>query len=78
MVLSLIREHGVGRSYVNEEGFLHREGGPAIIFYDGGFTWYKDGVVHRDDGPAVVHPNGMREWWENGEMIRRDPFPHEE
>ena len=39
--------------YVDDEGYLHKEDGPAI---DGKYNdyWYNHGYIHRDDGPAIV------------------------
>ena len=44
---------------------LHREDGPARIFYYGSGNidseeYYKEGVLHREDGPAKI------EYWKNG------------
>jgi hypothetical protein len=39
--------------YVDDEGYLHKEDGPAI---DGKYNdyWYNHGYIHRDDGPAII------------------------
>lgn len=42
-------------AWVNENGDLHRENGPAFIWYTGILEWYKNGLQHREDGPAVVY-----------------------
>lgn len=42
----------------DNDGRLHREGGPAVVYPDGMQRWYRHGRLHRDDGPAVIYPNG--------------------
>jgi hypothetical protein len=53
-------------------GKLHREDGPAVVYYDRTQQWYREDRLHRDDGPAVIHPDGREEWWRDGE---RQPEP---
>ena len=48
---------------------LHREGGPAIEWHDGGKAWYLNGKLHRMDGPAVVWRGGSKAWWVNNVFI---------
>lgn len=67
--------------YTDAEGNLHREGGPAQLYYheDGSEdnkTWYKHGMVHRDpkDGAAVIrHVEGLKnpvlEYWVDGKQV---------
>ena len=50
----------------NENGELHREDGPAIIFPDGIQHWFINGNFHREDGPAVIYPDGRQYWYING------------
>lgn len=50
----------------DEEGRLHREGGPARVFASGREEWFRCGLLHREDGPAVVHANGSVKYYENG------------
>jgi hypothetical protein len=52
--------------------YLHREGEPAIIFYNGTKFWYNMGRRHREDGPAIEYSNGDREWFYNGRRHRTD------
>ena len=47
------------------EGKLHREGGPAIEFADGGKEWYKNDKLHREDGPAIEWFSGTKIWYKN-------------
>ena len=39
----------------NKKGELHRDNGPAIIWYTGIKVWIQNGLKHREDGPAVVY-----------------------
>lgn len=66
----------------DENGKLHREGGPAeILYYTHGQleqeTWYTHGEKDREDGPATVkyYPFGVIEkeiWYKNGKAHRED------
>ena len=59
----VIEEDGSYRWYQN--GFLHREEGPALEFVDGTRYWYQNGQLHRTDGPAVEWASGGRCWFLN-------------
>jgi len=74
-----------GNRYVwrREDGQLHREHGPAIVydngrgvFDDGRGVWYKHNKRHRVDGPAVVCVDGTEQWyWEGNQTpapVRED------
>ena len=56
----------------SQKGVYHREGGPAVIRYDGVKQWWVRGVRHRVDGPAVIEENEMNQWWTNGALHRED------
>lgn len=57
--------------YLNEQGQIHRDGAPAVIYPNGAKEWYRNGKLHRDDGPAVENPiTGDWEWLQNGERHR--------
>lgn len=44
---------------VNPGGRLHCGDGPAVVFEDGGFEWWRDGKLHRDDDqPAAYFQEG--------------------
>ena len=60
------------KRWYNQEGQLHREDGPAILYQDGTTEWYKNGKLHREDGPAVIIPDGARKWYKNGKIHRED------
>ena len=68
-----VDRHGT-RRYYNGAGVLHRNGGPAIEYFDGSKRWYQNNRLHRTDGPAaVVDSNGHVEWYINGvEMSEAD------
>ena len=48
------------------------EDGPAIIWADGGQSWYKDGKCHRLDGPARIGADGGQFWYKDGKLHRED------
>ena len=56
----------------NEKGQIHREDGPAIIYFGGFKEWWVNGKRHREDGPAVIYPNGTQYWYINGQLHRED------
>jgi hypothetical protein len=60
------------RQWLDEDGRLHREGGPAEITPDGERRWYRHGKLHREDGPAVVSPDGYEAWYRDGFFHRED------
>lgn len=62
-----------GRSrWTTEDGTLHRDGAPAIIYDDGMKVWVRMGDWHREDGPAVERPNGDNDWWLEGYKVSWD------
>jgi hypothetical protein len=53
-----------------EEGIIHREEGPAIIWPDGYEEWLVYGLRHRIDGPAVMSSLYKEyEWWLHGRCL---------
>jgi len=50
----------------DEEGKLHRVGGPARVFPSGREEWFRHGHLHRADGPAVLHANGSVKYYVDG------------
>ena len=54
------------------EGKLHREGGPAVEYAEGGGEWWLHGINHREDGPAATFPDGSYAWYHNGWLDRAD------
>ena len=51
------------RRYYNQNGKLHRENGPAVLWADGTTMWYQNGLRHRTNGPAVILANGIKLWY---------------
>ncbi len=60
--------------YRDKYGKLHRDDGPAVIYWDGEKRWYQHGKRHREDGPAVVATNGTEIWYSN-DIIHREDGP---
>lgn len=58
-----------GDKYWYKDGFLHREGGPAVEEVGGFQKWCLNGVVHREDGPALIYSNGISLWFIRGEYL---------
>jgi hypothetical protein len=48
----------------------HREGGPAIEYFDGSKCWYLDGLRHREGGPAIEYSSGYKAWLVHGKRHR--------
>jgi hypothetical protein len=60
--------------YLNKDGLLHKEDGPAIIWNDGSVEWFFDGRRHREDGPALIL-NNKSEFWYNRDRLHRMDGP---
>ena len=58
--------------WYNECGLIHRNGNPAVIYYDGDQEWWVNDLCHRIDGPAVIYAKGGYEWWINGREITNE------
>jgi antitoxin component YwqK of YwqJK toxin-antitoxin module len=61
------------KMYWNDDGYLHNENGPAMIFFHDNNTiseelYCIDGEVHRLNGPARIVYN------ENGELIKEEYY----
>jgi hypothetical protein len=54
--------------WYNEKREYHREGGPAIEWFDGE-EWWLNGKKHREDGPANEWLGDHKSWYYNGERI---------
>ena len=58
--------------WINENGQLHSDTNPAII-YDNGFQgWYHNGLKNRAGGPAIIREDNTKEWWVNDRLQRTD------
>ena len=60
--------------WLNKEGQLHREDGPAVEHSDGSKEWFLNDKHHREDGPAVEYANGDKEWYINDKELTEDEF----
>jgi len=58
----------------NEQGELHREGGPAIECANGTKYWYHNDKLHREDGPAIEWADGTKYWFVNGKELTEAEF----
>ena len=43
--------------------YLHREDGPAAVYFNGTEWWFLNGKKHRLDGPAYINSSGYKEWY---------------
>ncbi len=64
-------EYGTTR-YTNEEGQLHREDRPALIYENGDEIWYLNGKRHRKGAPALIHVKGDKFWYQDDKLHRED------
>ena len=69
MIKYEVEVYDTGTQFWYFNGKLHREDGPAVIWYDGTQKWYKNGKLHREDGPAAIWGNGTTWWCLNGEQV---------
>ena len=67
-----LRVNGYKCPYYNDNGFYHREDGPAIEWANGSKAWYINGLRHREDGPAIEWANGSKAWYLNDKRHRED------
>jgi hypothetical protein len=58
--------------WYNEQGYLHREDGPAIERVDKSKEWWINGKLYRDDGPTIESYDGNKYWIINDELHRLD------
>jgi hypothetical protein len=58
-------------SHFDDNGFYHNSKGPAAIFDNGNYSWYKHGTLHRIGGPAVKY-GGKLMWFMDGKYHRLD------
>lgn len=54
-----------------EEGLLHNEKRPAVVFARHFFIFADHGVIHRDvsEGPAIYLPCGIAAWVDHGRLV---------
>ncbi len=69
-----IDEYGT-KKWLNANGGLHREDGPALIYMNNDKVWFKNAKMHRLDGPAVIYACGDKRWYINNEEYdKNDPI----
>jgi len=59
----------------DEDGFYHRENGPAVIYKCGTEYWLIHGKLHNSNGPAVIEASGEELYFIFGlkiDTIKRD------
>lgn len=66
-----VLENG-NKYWLNEEGQLDNERGPAVEWADGYKVYYSKGKRHKTDGPAVRYADGSKEYWLNDKLNRTD------
>jgi hypothetical protein len=54
--------------YRNADGERHNPHGPAVIWPDGGKSYYINDKRHNPNGPAVVHADGYKAYYINGKL----------
>ena len=61
--------------WLDDEGYAHREDGPAEVWAHDRQWWCRRGKPHCAHGPAVVWPDGLVRWYEDGRYLReRHPY----
>ena len=70
--VELIKGGTAIRYYIVGTNLLHREDGPAVIYNDGGLSYYQYNKLHRVDGPAVTYKDGSKRWLQFGKLHRLD------
>lgn len=61
---------GIFTFFFDENGFNHKENGPAVVYIHGD-QWLQRNQHHRIDGPAISL-NGNHQWLQNGRHHRED------
>ena len=52
----------------DENGHIHREDGPAVIYDDGSVEYWQHGRLHRIGGPAIDYPDTFRKWYQDNNL----------
>lgn len=66
------RHKFVDGTYHFANGFLHRDGRPAVELSSGTNKWYNLSRLHRIGAPAIEFMNGTKEWYRDGVLHRLD------
>jgi hypothetical protein len=61
-------------SHYNADGELHNPNGPAVIYPDGGKSYYINDKRHNPNGPAVVMADGYIEYCINDKKLTKAEF----
>jgi hypothetical protein len=62
--------------FLDEQGYLHNDDGPAVISRNGTKFWYKHGQMHRVGGPAIEYIDGSYTWYFKGQYHRDNGPAH--
>lgn len=49
--------------HFDENGILHSEGKPTVIYPEGSCEYFWHGMRHRIDGPAIELSNGIKQYY---------------
>ena len=69
-----VRVYKNGDECWNQDGRLHRLGGPAIKCTNGTEHWYQNGKLHRMDGPAIECADGRKRRCIRGKEYSKEEF----
>lgn len=56
------------------KGQFHREDGPAIVYDNGGASWWRHDKLHRIGGPAVECEFGNHLWYIDGKQFTQAAY----
>ena len=71
-----VYENG-NKYWLNEQGQLHNEHGPAIQYADGYKAYYLNGKLNRTDGPAIEYIDGSKAYCLNGKGYSYEAWKRE-
>jgi hypothetical protein len=73
-ILGYLPGYPPANSKWNAKDQLHCLDGPAVVYPDGSYAWFRDGLVHRDgDEPEIALGDGsLRAWVVDGQLHRDD------
>lgn len=69
-----LKDYNGTQRWLDVNGKLHREDGPAVMYSDGYKAWLIHGESHRIDGPAVIRKDGSTEYWIHGIKYTKEQF----
>lgn len=61
-----------GDIFYIENGFVHNDKGPAIIFKNGNCWYMVNGKLHKDNGPAIIDNKEILKYWIDGKPASDD------